>query len=135
MHSFFRLGSLSLLVAVLGCGPSYPVNPVTGIVTMDGTPLPNARVTFIPPQGRPSTGVTDATGRYELRYIRDLRGAEVGRHTVAITTEYEPTPVSEVPTPTPSPPERIPARYNRATTLTAEVQNGRNEIPFALDSK
>lgn len=133
MHSLFRLGVPSLLLlALLGCGPSYDVNSVTGIVTMDGAPLPNARVTFTPPQGRPSTGVTDASGRYELRYVRDTMGAEVGRHAVAITTEFVP-PVSDVETPTP--PEKIPARYNTATTLSEEVQAGPNEIDFALESK
>lgn len=133
MHSLRRLGPLSLLlVAVLGCGPSYDVNSVTGIVTMDGAPLPSARVTFTPPQGRPSSGVTDASGRYELRYIRDTMGAELGRHAVAITTEFVP-PASDVETA--SPPEKIPPRYNTATTLTAEVKPGPNEIDFPLDGK
>lgn len=133
MDLLFRTGPLSLLlIAALGCGPSYDVNTVSGIVTMDGAPLPEARVTFTPAQGRPSVGVTDASGRYELRYIRDTMGAEVGSHSVAITTEFEP-PVSDVPTP--SPPETIPPRYNSATTLTAEVKAGPNEIDFPLESK
>lgn len=133
MYSSLRLAPLSLLlVAVLGCDPSYAVNSVTGIVTMDGAPLPNARVTFTPPQGRPSTGVTDASGRYELRYIRDTMGAEVGRHSVAITTELPP-PVSDLPAAPPK--EEIPSRYNSATGLTVEVKAGPNEFDFALDSK
>ncbi len=54
-----------------GCGPSSDVPklaPVHGVVTMDGKPLANATVRFIPESGRPSVGVTDEQGRYELNY-------------------------------------------------------------------
>lgn len=135
MYRLIKILFLSLLsLATLGCGSSaYDINSVTGVVTMDGKPLPNARVTFTPQDGRPSYGISDESGRYELRYIRDILGAEVGQHTVAITTEYEAPPITAPPME--QPPETIPPRYNRATTLTADVQAGSNEFNFDLESK
>lgn len=53
---------------------------------MDGTPLPDAIVVFVPEKGNPSTGRTDDSGKYELSYPGDSKGALVGSHTVKITT-------------------------------------------------
>lgn len=119
-----------LALAAVGCGQNpYETNSVTGVVTLDGAPLPGARVTFFPAGGRPSYGITDENGRYELTYIRDIMGAEAGRHAVSITTEADTLPNGQMP------PERIPRRYNAASTLTAEVTEGANEIDFELESK
>ena len=41
-------------------------------------------VTFAPDVGRPSYGETGDDGMYELVYIRDVKGAKVGRHTVTV---------------------------------------------------
>ena len=115
---FLLFFSLSLL----GCSSNqYDMNFVEGVVTMDGSPLPNARVTFTPKDGRPSYGITDDSGHYELRYIRDIMGAEAGQHTVSITTEHKAPPVTAPPVE--QPPEKIPPRYNRGIKeLTAMQQ-------------
>jgi hypothetical protein len=34
-----------------------------------------------------------------------------------------------------APPPKIPAKYNKRSTLTAEVKPGRNTFDFALESK
>lgn len=128
----YALPALALLLAVSGCGGDpYGLSQVTGVVTMDGAPLPSAAVSFRPASGRPAQGITDQDGRYELIYIRDIRGAEQGAYTVSITTyrEASPDPVAGKPKP-----ETIPARYNKQSTLTAEVESGANEINFDLTS-
>lgn len=99
---------------------------------MDGSPLANARVTFTPKDGRPSYGITDDKGQYKLRYIRDVMGAEVGQHSVSITTEHEAPPATAPPKE--EPPEKIPPRYNQATTLSANVEEGSNQFNFDLES-
>ncbi len=68
-----------------------PLAIVTGIVTLDGQPLPHAVVTFTPqeewkPDETPadSVGVTDEEGKFELSYAEDLKGAALGEHKVRI---------------------------------------------------
>ncbi|MEA1951801.1 MAG: hypothetical protein U9N87_10480, partial [Planctomycetota bacterium] len=73
--------------------------------------------------GKQSYAKTDAAGRYELIYLRDIKGAKVGPHKVIITTAAER-----------SPQERLPACYNRQTTLTAQVEPGANTVDFDLKS-
>lgn len=122
------------LVATAGCsGSDTPqLGTVSGVVTLDGAPHPNARVTFSPTQGRPSEGVTDATGKYELSYLPGVKGAVPGDHVVSITTQYQApeNPGSEPPFIDP-----IPAKYNVASTLKANVAAGPQEQNFALTSK
>lgn len=123
----------------LGCGSSDrpELGDVHGTVTMDGAPLANAQVVFSPEGGRPSTGVTDAAGKYTLTYIRDIKGAKVGNHSVRI--ESVPAAPSDPEAATKEAPipfkETIPAKYNAKSTLTAEVKPGENTIDFPLESK
>ncbi len=118
-----------------GCGESadHPdLGRVTGVVTLDGAPLPGAVVGFQPVQGRPSSGLTDNEGRYTLLYTADAQGAIIGTHTVSISTERyadQPDGSSQLV------PEKIPAKYNKKTTLTQEVKAGSNQFNFELTSK
>lgn len=121
------------VLAVTGCGRSGNVAKVNGTVTLDGAPLSDALVTFSPKQGAPSRGRTDSSGRYALQYTRDIEGAEIGEHTVSITTASAGNPDAEPPVaPTP---EKVPVKYNAKTELTRAVEAGRNTIDFELDSQ
>jgi hypothetical protein len=55
---------LAGLRAAVGCGP--PATLAVGVVTLDGVPVDNANLDFIPEQRDARTGsaVTDASGRY-----------------------------------------------------------------------
>lgn len=134
--------SLLLILSpwVLGCGgggPSDvpPLGTVTGVVKLDGEPLAGAQVTFSPENGRSSTAETDATGRYDLRYSAELKGAVVGQHTVAITTYRDAVSDETTGKNQPAVAERVPKRYNESTQLTEEVKAGANTIDFDLQSK
>ncbi|MBN2295074.1 MAG: carboxypeptidase regulatory-like domain-containing protein [Pirellulales bacterium] len=115
-----------IVVFVAGCGMSDmpECGQVTGTVTLDSQPLAGATIFFKPQSGTQSYAKTDAQGRYELTYLRDIKGAKVGSHTVLITTATEE-----------SPRERLPARYNRQSTLTAQVAPGENTFNFDLKSR
>jgi hypothetical protein len=108
-----------------GCGQDDrpELGSVQGVVTLDNQPLAEAVVQFDPGTVRGSKGMTDAGGRYELLYIRNLKGAAVGEHTVRITTQTE------------TKPEILPARYHSQTTLKKTVNPGCNEIDFPLTSQ
>lgn len=112
-------------IALGGCsqGDRPPLGTVTGVVTLDSKPLANAAVRFLPVVPvRASMSMTDADGRYELVYIRDIMGAAVGEHRVEITAAAADTL------------EQLPIHYHSKTTLTATVKPGVNEINFDLTS-
>ena len=127
MSSDYRRLILSCLLSIAASGCSQDdrpaLAPVSGSVTLDGQPLERAAVLFRPTEGRASRGLTDAEGRFELTYLRDIKGAILGSHQVSITTRTEIDPE-----------ERIPQKYNVRTTLTREVEDKQNEFEFALES-
>lgn len=146
------LGSVAL-IAISGCNSGPPTGDVSGTVTMDGQPVTNAIVTFVPQGGgQNAIGKTDGSGKYEL-YRRGDRGALLGPHSVVITTVQEPAaPVQEISSDSEEylkqatsgnlsdynraiVHEPIPARYNKQTTLTAEVNKGQNTFDFELTSE
>src|SRR4051794_6950977 len=111
-----RLAWLALLVFV-GCGPA-PVGRVTGLVQLDGKPLPHTDVNFWP-KDDPTLGTygtrTGAAGRFEL--FRDPRpGAYIK-------------------------PGRYVALVAKVTAAPAEVEaaavssNVRNSLPPIYDDK
>ena len=104
---------------------------VSGVVTMDGAPLANAQVSFAPDEGRASQAITDSEGKYELTYVGKTKGAKIGSHKVYITTYIEDDSDPDAQ----NIKETIPEKYNKATTLTADVKDGKNTFDFALESK
>lgn len=126
-----HLAHLRLAIAaltILGCSPSPrpPLGRVSGTVRLDGDALANAIVRFTPAgPGRTSQGTTDAKGRYELRYLRDIPGANVDRHTVRITTASEENGGREL----------LPPCYHSRSKLEATVVFGTNRLDFNLRSQ
>jgi len=115
-------------LAILGCSRSQqpPLGLVSGTVRLDGEALANATVRFTPAgPGRTSEGTTDANGRYELRYLRALAGANIDQHTVRITTASEANGGREM----------LPPRYHARSQLEASVVSGTNRLDFDLRSK
>ena len=85
---------------IAGCGKGV-VSPdpgvvVTGMVTMDGKPLPKATVRFVPEstkQGFGGSGVTDSAGKYELLSLvgeEAAVGTPPGKYKVIITKMIKP---------------------------------------------
>src|SRR5438105_276136 len=81
-----------MLVPALFCvscgGPSVKLNPVEGTVIYKGQPLEGATVSFHPqapdkPNPTPSTGVTDAEGKFTLK-TGDYDGAPAGDYVVTL---------------------------------------------------
>jgi hypothetical protein len=132
MVGFLAGGLLSLFST--GCGSSYSLGTVTGVVTLDGKPLPQATVTFSRGQGRMSVGTTDDQGHYQLLYTVSPKGAEPGSHTVRIATQIEAFSGEGDLAAVEGRKELLPPRYNDRTELTAEVKPGRNTIDFDLTS-
>jgi hypothetical protein len=123
---------LSHLSLAAGCGGDLNLGQVAGTVTLNGQPVEGAIVLFHPRQGgSPSAAKTDTSGNYVLRYTRHEDGAEIGEHSVQISTFTQGDPDGDPPVP--AVPERIPPKYNRHTELTVEVKPGSNAIDFPLE--
>ncbi len=84
--------SLLAVVILVGCGgggdaPDRPDTvPVTGTVLLDGTPVADATVTFVPNSGqeRGAVGKTDANGQYTLMTFEPGDGAIPGMFLVTV---------------------------------------------------
>lgn len=128
-----------LSIGLAGCGPEHgrDTAPVSGVITLDGKPLANAKVTFQPKGGGPSSaGFTNASGEYTLTGFKGDPGAVVAEHRVLI---YSAGTVGNTDTDSddgPRPVELIPNRYNAQSVLTIVVQDGQDNVAnFDLTSK
>jgi hypothetical protein len=78
------------VLMLLGCGGgggSLDTVPISGTVTLDGTPVEGANVVFAPTSGDGSaaSGVTDRSGRYRLTTRDPNDGALAGSYLVMIS--------------------------------------------------
>jgi hypothetical protein len=124
---YSALGAVILLFAS-GCGPSQKEDPnrstVSGVVTLDGNPLPAGNITFDAVEGPLSTTTMITKGVYSTSR------AALGKNEVSIETESLKIgfPAGYV---------KIPAKYTDTATsgLTAEIKPGANEaVNFELKS-
>jgi hypothetical protein len=124
--------------ATVGCSSRTagypPLGKVSGRLTFEGQPVPGVIVTFQPVEsGRPSTGKTDATGRYTLEFTEVAKGAMVGRHEVS----FERPPTEEDLKPfdakrRPSKPDALTAALSRRTMC--DVSGERTTIDLELSA-
>ena len=133
-YSFLSVGLIALFVTGCGSSDGPKLGSVTGSVTLNGLPLSNATVEFIPSGGgRNSIATTDASGAYSLMYTSDAEGAIVGPHTVRITSAVE--GVSDEGGDEggiEARAESVPRKYNDDSTLQVEVKSGSNTHDFDL---
>lgn len=144
-------------IAFVGCGGGdMPTTvPVTGTVTLDGTPVDGATVNLMSDtDNRLASGKTDASGKFTLQTIigsQTAPGAVVGGHGVAVLKSEsggqkteDPKAMMEQMTTNPAitsdfkPKYIIPAKYNNPTMsgIRVEVtQDGPNDITLELSSR
>jgi hypothetical protein len=153
-----RLALLLLLAPLAaGCRREPQYGEVEGVVTLDGKPLTDVEVVFLPDpnkgtRGRRSVALTDKEGRYRLASDAGRPGAPVGFHRVCIidmlAPPWAPAPVlpegnTKGPAGTkggvaePGHParSRFPSAYGGANTtpfLDVEVKEGTQEINLDL---
>ena len=125
---------VAVVASVSGCrNDDVELVEVTGNVTLDGEPLPEATVRFLPivtgdEPARPSSAVTNDEGEFALGYSTTKQGARLGNYRVYISTFRNPEPGL------PGKPETVPLCYNKETTLTEEVTPEQHEFTFNLES-
>jgi len=148
---------LTLLAGTLifaGCSqsPYLGTEYVEGIVTVGGSPIEGANVTFIPAesaQGITGIGVTDASGKYQLTTVSSRDGLKPKHGAGVVAGVYNVT-VEKVEIPAdiqaklnagvkvPYDPSKmnyaVPRKYSSPdqSGLQVEVVSGSNTIPFDL---
>jgi len=145
-HFSLRLAALAW-VFLAGCSEKYPnlpeQYPVAGRITLDGKPLPDAGIMFLPrgdTRGTGAFGMSDKEGKYTLKTDHGGPGAPEGEYAVTISrvvnrdgTPYVPKPdVAEA-----GERETLPAFYHDSmkTVLSAKVPKGGDTVNFDLTSK
>jgi hypothetical protein len=126
--SWLALGAAALLL--VGCGASGPrTYKVVGTVTLDGKPLPDGDIQFLPQDRALSIdGGRIEDGEFEFE-------AKPGTKKVSIRAA-RPAPGLKAVNGDPINVDYIPERYNAKTTLTAEVAaTDQNQFEFKLTSK
>lgn len=157
------------LAAVIGClglmgcqgEPTLPTEYVEGVVTLDGSPVEGASVTFVPVDmttGISAVGTTDANGVYKLTatqgvddkmpapeagampgdYVVTIRKVEAADYVSREEAEAQGIkPTEYAPGQEPKPKYIVPKKYLNpsSTDLKVTVKEGKNDIPFDLKSK
>jgi hypothetical protein len=128
------------LAALSGCG--YGKNdrvPVTGTVTFDGEPVEDGVITFVPQGGGgevKKVGATIHGGKYALAADR---GPLPGNYRVEVVwnkkTGKKVTTPGDTGTTIDETKQVIPPRFNRDTTLTAEIKPAANTVDYDLKSR
>jgi hypothetical protein len=78
--------SAFLMSALIGCSGSHELETakVSGLVTLDGKPMTQGTVMFVPEIGRAGSGVIGADGSYQLTTYKPDDGALVGHHKISV---------------------------------------------------
>ena len=90
-HAFNVISKLTLLLAVLaftftGCGYRRPAQvKTTGTVTLDGEPVADAALMFIPDSGRPASGNTNTNGEFQVSSFGGNDGLPAGNYRITAT--------------------------------------------------
>ncbi len=137
--ALLRMAAILPLLVIFagGCDNGPRVVPVKGVVMRGGQPFKASLiVTFYPESGgRPSTGVTDAEGRFELKFDKDTKGAAVGTHKVVVA--FRPRNPTEEGGNAAFHPDQdaILEKFGKkeSTALSVEISHAESDLQLKLD--
>jgi hypothetical protein len=129
--------ALCVLAGLAGCGGPYD-SSVTGVVTLDGKPVPRGTVAYQPKAGGPAAYARiEENGSYTVRTGRE-EGLPSGDYFVTVTAN-EPAAMTQTDTGGPPPPGKpiTPLWYRTkdSSGLSFAVNPGNNVINLELTSQ
>jgi len=140
-----RYALLLPLLALSACAAKPQFAEVSGVVLLDGAPMPDALVVFLPDpyegtHGPRCSGITDAQGRFRLIRDDEKAGAVVGSHRVLVQDVRTFPPPRNRHTggkPPVMPPSRVSRRYENAsiTPLRQSVKLEGQTVTLEVKSK
>ena len=147
-----RVVCAAFLMLAAGCG-GPPLATVEGVVTLEGKPLADVEVQFLPDPaqgttGPPASAYTDRDGRYRVEAAGTV-GVVVGKHRVCVNDAtlmmpgngFDPedgSPVTAAAAKAGPRKSRVPGVYSDATRTpfaAVEVRPGAQTLDFALKLK
>ena len=133
MRQSLYFAVLAGFVALTGCGDG--MTRIEGTVKLDGQPLADGTITFVPADGQTaSAGGPIKNGVYSVEAPPGSKKVEIqASKVVGERPAYAGDPNSPK---IPITESIIPARYNTETTLTADLKPGTNDgVNFDLQSQ
>lgn len=127
---------LAACLVLCGCGAGDPLGrrAIRGNVTLDGVALDSGTIHFEPqgPSAVHGSGTVILNGAYEMSAEH---GLPAGSYKVSISAPEAMEQTAVMGQELPPPAERVPAEYNVATRLVAEVtDSGPNRFDYNLQS-
>ena len=136
-RQFRGLAIALLAAAIVGCGQSSDLDKVVvrGMVTLDGQPIPNGELRFIPING--TKGSISGGPIKDGAYVAQGRGGvPIGEHRVEIKAFRPDAKAGQPAEPEGGSAEQyLDKRYNDQSTLTAKIDAGTETQDFQLTSK
>jgi len=135
MRSMLWCGALGVVVLVVGCGAEEGPEraAVSGTVNIDGEPLAEGAISFLPAEGTegPTAGGTIEGGKFD---IPKSNGVVVGKNRVEITANRKTgRQVPDAGKPGSMRDEVVSAiapEFNRKSTLVETIKSGENTLKF-----
>jgi hypothetical protein len=132
LFSYTLLGAFVLVCIGCGQGPSNRAS-VAGKITVDGTPLEEGSIVFVPTEGTagPTAGGRIRNGSYA---IGSKKGPVVGTARIEIRAVRETGKISThgFDAGQKERVQYIPTRYNEDSQLRSDLKRGRNSLDFEL---
>ena len=138
--SFLILAFLMLAVALLGCGGGEVLGPVSGVITIEGQPVPRATVIFDNDQlGVHMSAPTDEQGRYTVQMAKG-KGLPLGEYEVRVCPPVQDHPLGPIKAPPPGDHNdlylnTIPKRYRKRETSDLRLKVTADGIKLDVDMK
>jgi hypothetical protein len=126
-----RLYVVSVVVAALfaGCSKGPLKGVISGSATIDGAPIKNGTIRFIPVDGKSATaGGKIIGGKYTVQ-------TPVNKFKVSINATDDSQSAGPINDNAPLAKNLIPMKYNVRTELVVDIQTGENHKDFALSSR
>ena len=134
--TFGVIGSAVLLVC--GCGKAHQRHSITGSVTLDGKPLENGQITFVPQLNTsgPTAGGSVINGKFDIPAEHGVFAGNFRVEIVASRPTGNKSPDRFTGELTEEVRQIIPRRFNADSTLQAEVKSSEgNHFEFAISSR
>ena len=113
------------LSPLLGCDWGPRIVPVSGQVVIDGKPLQNGFVRFIPDNARAASSEIDGNGRFTLTTVDANDGCVVGKHKVEIISKEFPSQTQTL--------WLIPRKYSDLATSGLEIMIERPQTDLKIE--
>jgi hypothetical protein len=118
-----------ILLVLCGCGSGDGAADVSGEVTLDGQPLTDGVIHFMPVDGKSRTASTFVRdGHFQTRVPLGKQRVEIS---CVKAQPLRPGQAADSATGA----EIVPAKYNTKSELHADVNNGANKLRFELSGK